>query len=195
MGRRGRFGRISSGTMISRPTMAWLPITKGTRCSPGLRRQAPSRLEIDLDYWKVPMRVKNLEPPLLLALKCLLVGEKLFLHSVLVDGINGRGGALEDQRDAIVPPAVLGGVVPRFDRGDFQYPPVRRQFLENGEMVLLEQANELVRLSPPDLVVSSFPERRAVLWAPAQQPSIARTRTSSPLPAGSERGCPDLEPN
>ena len=85
------------------------------------------------------MRIENLKPPPLLALKCLLVGEKLFFHSVLVDFINGRGGALEDQCDAIVPPAVLGGVVPRFDRGDFQYPPVRRQFLENGEMVLLNR--------------------------------------------------------
>src|SRR5271157_3558280 len=122
MRRRGRFGRISSGTMISRPTMAWLPITEETRCSPGLRRQATSRLEIDIDYWEVPVRVENLKPPLLLALKCLLVGEKLFLHSVLVDGINGCGGALEDQCDAIVPPAVLGGVVPRFDRGDFLAP-------------------------------------------------------------------------
>src|SRR5271165_423661 len=156
-------------------------------------RQAASRLEIDLDYWKVPMRVKNLKPPLLLALKCLLVREKLFLHSVLVDGINGRGGALEDQRDAIVPPAVLGGVVPRFDRGDFQYPPVRRQFLENGEMVLLEQANELVRLSPPGLVVafqnvglffglrlrsrrSQGPERRA----DCQQHQKEAAPTSSP---------------
>src|SRR5271157_3306076 len=140
------------------------------------------------------MRLEDLEPPLLLALKCLLVGEKLFLHSVLVDGINGRGGALEDQRDAIVPPAVLGGVVPRFDCGDFQDPPVRRQFLENGEMVLLEQANELVRLSPTGLVVafqnigaflglrlssrrSPGPERRAH----CQQHQEEAAPTSSPI--------------
>ena len=85
------------------------------------------------------MRDENLEPPLLLALKCLLVGEKLFLHSVLVDGINGRGGALEDQRDAIVPPAVLGGVVPRFDCGDFQYPPVAASFLRTGRWFFLNR--------------------------------------------------------
>jgi hypothetical protein len=42
--------------------------------NPGQLRGAGSRLEFDIDKWKIPVRVENLEPPLLLAQKCLVTG-------------------------------------------------------------------------------------------------------------------------
>src|SRR4029077_10780044 len=106
------------------------------------------------------MRRENLETSLLLALKRVLVREEppeLCLWERLVR----RRRVLPYDRDAIVPAAVLRAVEARGLRGDPLDVPQLDLPLQHGEVVLLEEPDELVGKAPARLVVILHHDRLA----------------------------------
>src|SRR4029077_16294349 len=104
------------------------------------------------------MRRENLETSLLLALKRVLVREEppeLCLWERLARGRR----VLSYPRGAMVPAAVFRAVEPRGLRGDPLDVPQLDLPLQHGEVVLLEEPDELVGEAPARLVVILHHER------------------------------------
>lgn len=99
------------------------------------------------------MRKEDLEPSLLLAPKSLLVGKELFHDRLFAARVVSYSRVLEHNSHAVVPSPVFGGVIARAHRTDFQDASVLDLFLQNGKVILLEQAYELVGVTPFGLVV------------------------------------------
>jgi hypothetical protein len=78
-------------------------------------RRVPSFLERDVLDRHVPVGRKDLEAPLLDVLEPLLIGEEVLPDSCIERGVVGDDGILEDDRDPVVPAALLGGVGARRD--------------------------------------------------------------------------------
>jgi hypothetical protein len=97
---------------------------------------------------------KNLEAALLLALVGFLVGPELFNEGVFIRiGGGGGGGILVDDGDAIVPAAVLSGVVGRGLDFDGENAAGRLDLFEQRVMVLQEEREEFLLMAPLALVV------------------------------------------
>jgi hypothetical protein len=90
------------------------------------------------------VREEDLEASLLLATIGLLVREELLLDLLLQGALGGGRGALEDDRDAVVPAPVLRRVIPRLLGPDLEESPRLDLFLQDGEVVLPEEPRELV---------------------------------------------------
>src|SRR5512135_134918 len=119
-----------------------------------LRGAFSSLVQVHILDRDIPVAEQDFEPPLLLALEGLLVREEFLLDRLLARGIvRRRRYVLEDYRDAVIPAPVLRGVVARLDRRDSEDAPGLDLLLQDGEVILLEQADELVSLTPASLVV------------------------------------------
>src|ERR1044071_3014263 len=101
----------------------------------------------------VPVRDQYLEPPLFFALEGFLIGIKLFGESFFAARISGHGGVFEHYSHAIIPATFFGRVIARSLGADFEYAPALDLLFEHRIMVLLEQANEFVGVSPFRFVV------------------------------------------
>src|SRR5271167_5021847 len=121
------------------------------RCS--FTQKTLGAAEVDVLDGQVPMGVEDLEAMLLFALIGLLIGEELLEQRLFVEAVIGGGGVLEDDGDAVVPAAVFGGVIARRDSAYFEQPTEFNFFLQQWVMVLLEQRDELLSVSPFHLVV------------------------------------------
>src|SRR5262249_53674420 len=106
-----------------------------------------------------------------LALVGLLVGEQLLEERWRVEVVVCNLRVLEDDRGAVVPTAVFGGMVARCGCENLQDAAHFNLFLEDGIVVLFEQGDELVRVSPFRLVVVLHHKwavvgrcRRVCLW-------------------------------
>src|SRR6202140_4813981 len=112
-----------------------------------------SFLQIQCLYRQVPVRIENLKPALLLALVGRLIGPELLLQSIFLKRLIGHGGILEYDGYAVVPTPVFGSVIARLIHPYFDHAPHLDFFLEQGIVVLLEQPQELIRMSPLGFVV------------------------------------------
>src|SRR5207244_1681751 len=107
--------------------------------------------QIHADHGQVPVRREDLEAPLLLAPKGVLVGKQTF-QLRLGKRLVRRRGVLPHDRDAIIPAAILGPVEPGRLRGDPLDVPQLDLSLQHREVVLLEEPDELVGEAPAGLV-------------------------------------------
>src|SRR2546426_12111968 len=120
------------------------------------------------------MRREDLEAALLLAPKRILVRKETF-QLRLGERLVRRRRVLPHDRDAIVPAAVLRAVEPRgLGRDPLDVPQLDFP-LQYGEVVLLEEADELVGKAPARLVVILHHERL--------------TRSRRRCPGGRHRRC------
>src|SRR5215472_9389348 len=108
---------------------------------------------------QVPMRIQDLKAPLLFPFVGFLIRPELLLDGCLVESFVGHGRVPEDNGHTIVPAPVFGGVVAGLVHPDFQHPSHLDFFPQQRIVVLLEQSQELVRMSPPGLVVILDDER------------------------------------
>ncbi len=99
------------------------------------------------------MRLQYLEPSLLFALVRRLIREQLFEQRGAIEIVVGDGSILEYDRDAIVPAAVLGCMIARRGCRDLQYSAKLHLFLQQGIVVLLEERDKFIGISPLRLVV------------------------------------------
>src|SRR2546430_1547815 len=111
------------------------------------------RVEVYCLDWQIPMRVENLESPLLLALERFLIGIQLLLQRCLIEGLISYSRVLEDDGYTKVPAAVFGRVVARLIHPDFRDASELHFFLEHGVVILLEQPQKFVGVSPLGFVV------------------------------------------
>src|SRR5271170_5175576 len=103
---------------------------------------------------QVPMRQQNLEAPLLFFLVSGLIGIKLFDEALFIRiGSRCQRRVLEDNRDPVVPALVLGHVVGGRFNLDRDYPARGNDLLKQRVMVLEEEVQKLLLMSPLDLVV------------------------------------------
>src|SRR5947207_13129042 len=116
----------------------------------------------------VPMREEDLEAALLLAGECRLIGPELPDQCRLVGiGRRGRRRVPEFQRDAIVPARIFGHVVRRSLDFHGEYSSAFDLLLEERIVILQEQLQELLLVSPLRLVVVLHRVRligRALWW-------------------------------
>src|SRR5439155_15677044 len=106
--------------------------------------------QIHADHGQVPMCCEDLEAPLLLAPKRVLVGKQTF-QLRLGERLVRRRGVLPHDRDAIIPAAILGPVEPGRLRGDPLDVPQLDLPTQHREVVLLEEPDELVGEAPAGL--------------------------------------------
>ena len=99
------------------------------------------------------MRLQYLEPSLLFLFICRLVGEQLFEQGSAIKIVVSDGRILEYDRDAIVPAAILGRMITRSGCSDLQDSAKLYLLLQQGIVVLLEERDEFVGISPFRLVV------------------------------------------
>src|SRR3989442_14657000 len=71
--------------------------------------------------WQIPMRVENLEAPLLLALVGFLIRKQLLLYRVFVKSFISDRGVLENDRYSIIPAPVFSSVVARLIHPDLEH--------------------------------------------------------------------------
>jgi hypothetical protein len=108
----------------------------------------------NIRHRQIPVGEENLEAALLLALILSLVRPELLGEGVLVGiGGGGRGGILVDNGDAIVPAAVLGGVVGRGLDLDGENTACGLNFLEQRVVVFEKEREEFLLMAPLALVV------------------------------------------
>src|ERR1017187_1012253 len=102
---------------------------------------------------QVPVRVEDLEAPLLFALERILVGIHLLLQRGFVKGFVGHGGVLEYDGHAEVPAAVFGGVIARLVHPYLGDAPHLRFFFQHGIVVLLEELQKFLGVATLCFVV------------------------------------------
>src|SRR5262245_40128979 len=95
--------------------MRWAPAASSGKLAPALLR-----VQIDALDRHVPMGFQDFETPLFFSFVGVLVGGKLLYQRTVVSIGVGDGSVLENDRGAIVPPAVLGRVISRGVREDLQ---------------------------------------------------------------------------
>src|ERR1039458_646540 len=109
----------------------------------------------------VPMASEDFKPALLFLRIRGLVGPKLLLQRVFVERlIRGRCG-LEHDGHALVPAPVFGRVIARLVHPDLEHAAHFHLLLEQRVVVLLEQLQKLVCMSPLGLVIVFDDERLA----------------------------------
>src|SRR5947207_11400434 len=118
----------------------------------------------------VPVREEDLEAALLLARKCRLIGPELPDQCRLVGiGRRGRRRVPEFQRDAIVPARIFGHVVRRSLDFHGEYSSAFDLLLKERIVILQEELQEFLLVSPLRLVVVLHGVRligRVLWWRP-----------------------------
>src|SRR5437762_6025020 len=132
--------------------MAW---RRGeSRCS-DTRRRAHTLFARQVHFLdrKIPMPFEDFKPPLLFLLIGFLIRIKLLDDSRRIETVIRDGCILEDDRDSIVPAAILGSVQTRLGSVHFQDSSQFDFLLQYGIVVLLEEGDEFIRVSPFCFVV------------------------------------------
>src|SRR5580704_134909 len=124
---------------------------------------------------QIPVGVENLEPPLFFFLVGFLIRIELFDERRAVEIVIRNSRVLENDGHSKVPAPVFGRVITRRRHAYFQHPPQFHFLLQHRVMILLEQREELIRMSPLRFVVVLNYERLAI-------PFTARTALSRLCP-------------
>src|SRR4029077_11769035 len=82
-----------------------------------------------------------------------LVGPKLLLQRVFVERLIRNRRVLEHDGDAIIPASVFGRMVTRLVHPDLEHPAHLHLLLQQRIVVLLEELQKLVGMSPLGLVI------------------------------------------
>src|SRR5713101_3282185 len=101
----------------------------------------------------IPMSSKDFKSALLFLRILSLVGPKLFLQRIFVERLIRNRRILEHDGHAIVPAPVFGRVVARLVHPDLEHAAHLHLLLQQRVVVLLEQLQKLVRISPLRLVI------------------------------------------
>src|SRR6266478_4386458 len=119
------------------------------------------RLQLHALDGHVPMSSKDFKPPLLFLRIRSLVGPKLLLQRVFVERLIRGRRVLEHDGHAIVPAPVFSSVVARLVHPDLEHAAHFHLLLQQRVVVLLEQLQKLICISPLRLVIVFDHERLA----------------------------------
>src|SRR5258708_13439708 len=122
---------------------------------------------------QIPVRLQNLEPPLLFLLIRLLIRIHLLDQRRGIEIVMRHCRVFIDDRHAIIPASIFGRVINRHYGGDLQHTPKLHLFFQDGIMILSKERDELVRVAPFCFVVvlnhERFFRRHALRRCPVPQ--------------------------
>ena len=111
------------------------------------------RVEVHVLDGQVPVRVENLETPLLFLLVRFLIRIELLDQRGAVEIVVGNRSVLEDDGHPVIPTAVFRRVIARRGHAYLQHAAQLDLFLQNRIMVFLEERQEFLGMAPFRLVV------------------------------------------
>src|SRR6266705_4934729 len=117
------------------------------------------RVEVHVLDGQVPVRVENLETPLLFLLVRFLIRIELLDQRGAVEIVVGNRSVLEDDGHPVIPAAVFRRVIARRGHAYLQHAAQLDLFFQNRIMVFLEERQEFFGVTPFRLVVVFNRER------------------------------------